>query len=99
MTERERSIRLVRVLPASPEEVFDAWTDPKSIQEWMCPGAISEAVATLDVRINGRFTIIMKSPSCQTPRRPRITRGVGGKFSPSSKPVSGGSMSDKGRRI
>ena len=63
MTERERSIRLVRVLPASPEEVFDAWTDPKSIREWMCPGAISEAVATLDVQINGRFTIIMKSPS------------------------------------
>ena len=44
----------MRVLPASPEEVFDAWTDAKSVREWMCPGAISEAVATLDVRINGR---------------------------------------------
>ncbi len=63
MTEGERSIRLVRVLPAPPEEVFDAWTDPASIREWMCPGAISEAVATLDVRVNGRFTIVMKSPS------------------------------------
>jgi uncharacterized protein YndB with AHSA1/START domain len=63
MTEHERSIRLVRVLPASPEEVFDAWTDAKSVREWMCPGAISEAVATLDVRINGRFTIVMKSPA------------------------------------
>ena len=63
MTERERAIRLVRVLPAPPEEVFDAWTDPKSIREWMCPGEIAEAVATLDVRINGHFTIIMKSSS------------------------------------
>jgi uncharacterized protein YndB with AHSA1/START domain len=63
MTESERSLRLVRVLPASPEEAFDAWTDAKSIREWMCPGAISEAVATLDVRINGRFTITMKGPS------------------------------------
>jgi len=63
MTEREQSIRLVRVLPAPPEEVFDAWTDPESIRVWMCPGAVSESVATLDVRVNGRYTIVMKSPS------------------------------------
>ena len=63
MTEPGRSLRLVRVLPASPEEVFDAWTDPHSIREWMCPAGVSEAVATLDVRVDGRFTIIMKSQS------------------------------------
>jgi uncharacterized protein YndB with AHSA1/START domain len=63
MTGRDRAIRLVRVLPAPPEEVFDAWTDPKSLREWMCPGPIVEAVATLDVRVNGRFTIVMKSPA------------------------------------
>ena len=63
MTEREQSIRLVRVLPAPPEEVFDAWTDPESIRVWMCPGAVSETVATLDVRVNGRYTIVMKGPS------------------------------------
>jgi uncharacterized protein YndB with AHSA1/START domain len=54
MTADQRSsIRLVRVLPAPPEEVFDAWTDPESIREWMCPGAIYETAATLDVRVNG----------------------------------------------
>jgi uncharacterized protein YndB with AHSA1/START domain len=58
----ERPIRHVRVLPAPPEEVFDAWTDPKSIREWMCPGSITESVATLDVRVGGRFTIVMKGP-------------------------------------
>jgi uncharacterized protein YndB with AHSA1/START domain len=63
MTEREQSIRLVRVLPAPPEEVFDAWTDPESIRVWMCPGAVSESVAMLDVRVNGRYTIVMKGPS------------------------------------
>lgn len=63
MTEREQSIRLVRVLPAPPEEVFDAWTDPESIRVWMCPGPVSESVATLDVRVNGRYTIVMKGPS------------------------------------
>jgi len=30
MTERQPAIRLVRVLPASPDEVFDAWTDPRA---------------------------------------------------------------------
>jgi len=29
----------------------------------MCPGAVSESVATLDVRVNGRYTIVMKGPS------------------------------------
>lgn len=63
MTQRQPPLRLVRVFAASTEEVFDAWTNPTSIREWMCPDPFTEAVATLDVRVNGRFTIIMKGPA------------------------------------
>lgn len=60
MTRTPPVLRLVRELPASPEEVFDAWTDPLSIRVWMCPGRVEESVAALDVRVGGRFRIVMR---------------------------------------
>ncbi|MBI3635652.1 MAG: SRPBCC domain-containing protein [Candidatus Rokubacteria bacterium] len=57
------AIRLVRILPAPPDDVFAAWTDRDSIREWMCPGSIRESLAELDVRVGGRFTIVMRGPN------------------------------------
>jgi len=48
-----------RVLPASPDEVFAAWTDAAGLCAWMCPGDVLETRAELDVRVGGRFTITM----------------------------------------
>jgi uncharacterized protein YndB with AHSA1/START domain len=49
-----------RRMPAPREIVFDAWIDPKGIHEWMCPGNVVSAEATLDVRVGGSFRLIMK---------------------------------------
>jgi len=59
---KEETMNLVvrKMIPASREEVFSAWTDPKSIRQWMCPGDITEAEAQLDVRVGGAYRIIMK---------------------------------------
>jgi class 3 adenylate cyclase len=54
-------IRLVRVLPASPERVFEAWTDPEQVAVWMCPGDIYESEVSADVRVGGAFRIVMRS--------------------------------------
>lgn len=62
MPDGETSLRIVRVLPAKPEQVFDAWTDPEAVRVWMCPGDIFESPATMDVRVGGAFTITMRSP-------------------------------------
>ena len=58
----ETSKRLVvqRLIRATREEVFAAWTDPESIAQWMCPGSIQSAEARLDVRVGGKFRIVMK---------------------------------------
>lgn len=58
----EPAKRLVvrRLIRASCEEVFAAWTDPESIAQWMCPGGIQTAEARLDVRVGGKFRIVMK---------------------------------------
>lgn len=60
MTARRPALRLVRTLAATPEEVFDAWTDASSIRVWMCPGPVQEAVAVLDVRVGGEYRIVMR---------------------------------------
>src|SRR5262249_43353996 len=52
-------IRITKLLPATPEVVFAAWTDPASLKEWMCPGTVTSATATLDLRVGGRFQIVM----------------------------------------
>jgi len=61
----EGSDRLVvrRVIRASREVVFAAWTDPESMRHWMCPGDIVAAEAQLDPRVGGSYRIVMKSGS------------------------------------
>jgi uncharacterized protein YndB with AHSA1/START domain len=51
-----------RTIPATRQELFDAWTDPDSIRIWMCPGTATHADATLDVRPGGRLHIVMHAP-------------------------------------
>ena len=55
-------LRIVRVLPGSPEEVFDAWTDPESLAVWMAPGSVRRSVVEADARKGGRFRVVMKGP-------------------------------------
>lgn len=54
------SLRLTRVFSAPPEEVFEAWTDPEQVTEWLCPGEGVVAKARLDLRVGGRFRIVMR---------------------------------------
>ncbi len=53
-------VRICRLLPATPQEVFAAWTEAESLREWMCPGSTTVATAELDVRIGGCFRIVMR---------------------------------------
>lgn len=59
-TEFPESLRITRILPAPPAEVFAAWTDPRSLAVWMCPGTVREAMAEVELRVGGRFRIVMK---------------------------------------
>jgi uncharacterized protein YndB with AHSA1/START domain len=52
-------VRVERVLPATPDVVFDAWTDPASLRVWMAPGASTVADAECEARVGGAFRIVM----------------------------------------
>ena len=50
---------LERILSAPPPDVFRAWTDPESLRVFMCPGGVTSADVEADVRVGGRFRIVM----------------------------------------
>src|SRR5258707_14893376 len=50
-------LTITRILPASPQTVFDAWTTAESVRQWMCPESTSFPLADLDVRVGGPFRV------------------------------------------
>jgi uncharacterized protein YndB with AHSA1/START domain len=44
-------VRLSRRLAGTPDEVYDACTDPKSVMEWMIPLPGGRTTAQLDPRV------------------------------------------------
>lgn len=50
------TLRLTRVLPASPERVWQAFTDPVVLAAWFWPQRFATTVQA-DVRIGGRYVI------------------------------------------
>ena len=48
------TVRLQRVMPATPEVVFDEWLDPESLQEWMCPRPNRCVAVTVEPQVGGR---------------------------------------------
>src|SRR5215471_231179 len=60
-----QTVVLRKMLPASREEVFDAWLDAEGMQEWMCPGPVTSAEVVLDPRVGGHFRIVMSARGSQ----------------------------------
>ncbi|WCM22094.1 SRPBCC domain-containing protein [Paraburkholderia bryophila] len=56
-----QTVRVRRLLPASCDEVFDAWLDPDGMREWMLPGTVKHCEVMLEPRVGGRFHIFMSS--------------------------------------
>ena len=52
-------IRLTRKIAASAEDLFDAWTDPDSLAQWLVPIPGGSTRARVDARVGGSFHIDM----------------------------------------
>lgn len=54
------SLNLKRFFPVAPAKVWRAWTDPQALGQWFRPNAsFSVPVAEADVRVGGRFRVLM----------------------------------------
>ena len=51
------TLKISRIIPASRQEVFEAWTTAESLKEWICPEDPSVSFIELDVRVGGTFRI------------------------------------------
>jgi uncharacterized protein YndB with AHSA1/START domain len=74
--ELDEDTRLVlrRTYDAPVAEVWAAWTDPEQMKHWMGPSDdCAESEVTSDLRVGGRYRIVMHAPGGQTHR-------VGGVF-------------------
>jgi uncharacterized protein YndB with AHSA1/START domain len=59
----DATLILKRMLNATPERAFQAWTSPEHIQQWMRPDpGTAVPIASMDLRVGGKFRIQMKMP-------------------------------------
>ena len=57
------SLTLVRKFASAPEKVWRALTQPEALKQWMGPSdEFSIPLAEADVRVGGRYHLIIKSP-------------------------------------
>ena len=61
------SLVLTRVLPASREKVFAAWTEEAMIRQWFGPSEdMTVPVAELDVREGGDYRLVIENANGET---------------------------------
>ncbi len=58
-TETTSTLRLTRIIAASTEEVFEAWTNPELMMKWSAPKGADIASVTVDLKVGGEFKIHM----------------------------------------
>ena len=56
-----KEVVLERVYDASPEVVWQAWTDPELLKQWWGPDNVSIPECEVDLRVGGAFYIVMEA--------------------------------------
>lgn len=62
ITAGDRELVIRRIIDASPDKVFRAWTEPELLKQWFAPLPYTTPVAELDVRAGGSNRIVMQGP-------------------------------------
>lgn len=76
-TDDKTSLRIRRFYKASVAAVYAAWTDPEKVKHWMGPSdAFGEAEVTMDLRVGGRYRIVMHAPDGDVHRVGGVYREV-----------------------
>lgn len=57
-----RELSLTRVINASPDKLYKAWTTPELMKQWFAPAPYSVPEVVLDLRPGGANLIVMRGP-------------------------------------
>ena len=56
-------LNITRTFDASPEALFDAWTDPAQVAEWYGPEGFGKSnIQAFDAREGGEYSLTMNAP-------------------------------------
>src|SRR5579871_2820254 len=58
-TDEAVKLEIVRVIRASRQRVFDAWTRPETIRQWFTPGTMKVVDAGMDACVGGEWRLLM----------------------------------------
>jgi uncharacterized protein YndB with AHSA1/START domain len=56
-------LRLERTIRTTPERCFAAWTEPDQLRRWSAPEGLHVEGGTLDLRVGGRWSVVMVDPA------------------------------------
>ena len=94
---RQRAGRRANI-KASPERIFDAFTDPAQLTQWWWPNGFSCPKAEVDLRIGGTYRIAMKWPG-SIPTEQQFSHYMGGEYYEIDRPhrlvMSGRAINDE----
>lgn len=60
-----RDLVFTRLIDASPDKLFRAWTEPELIKQWFAPLPWTTPHAEIDLRPGGSNLVVMRSPEGQ----------------------------------
>ena len=87
-----------RTLKASPERVFDAFTDPEQLTKWWWPTGFSCPAAEVDLRVGGKYRLAMEWPG-SIPVESQFSHYLGGEYYEIDRPrrlvMSGRAINDE----
>jgi uncharacterized protein YndB with AHSA1/START domain len=58
-----QGITVTRLLAARRERVFEAWTRPELMARWLFPGADWTVTVSSELRVGGRYELLMREAS------------------------------------
>lgn len=56
------TLHIKRTFAAPRDQVFQAWTDPQALKKWWGPAGYTTPSAEIDLRVGGKYHIVMRSP-------------------------------------
>lgn len=62
-----KEIALERTYDASPETVWQAWTNPEQLKQWWGPNDVTIPECEVDLRVGGKFYIVMEAGEAMGP--------------------------------
>jgi len=60
-----KSLEVVRIVSASIDRVWSAWTDPAEMKRWYAPESLTTPEVEVDLRVGGAYRIVMEGPDGQ----------------------------------